>query len=88
MIRGIFGDDDARRIDYVAALNTVNGLLHEATGETPLSKDRVLRLMGTGVSLLLGLAVEALGGDSEAADDPRQLRLFGEDDADKPESVT
>jgi len=59
--------DAARRRDFVRALNTINGLLTEAVGEPKLDKERTLRLLGNGMSLLLGLAAALLGGDPEEA---------------------
>lgn len=84
--------DPKKRADYRSAMNSVNGLLHEAAAEVPLDKERTIRLTAAGMSLLLGLAVEALGGDSDVADDPNQMKLFderaGSPRVDKPDVQT
>jgi hypothetical protein len=68
--------DDERRRVFIDEMNRVNGCLGNALAEMPLDQEHVARLSGFGISLLLGLAVELLGGDSEATEDPRQLPVF------------
>jgi hypothetical protein len=68
-----------RRESWCREILEVHGLLLDSIARPKLDTHETLRLVGSGMTMLLGLAVELLGGDPEGAapeEAPGQLHLF------------
>lgn len=69
--------DERRKAEYREALKVTMTLLDAHVNDPALNKTETLRAIGHGVSLLLALGLDLLGGSGvDSGSDPRQLSLF------------
>lgn len=64
------------RSDYARMMRELSSMLRDALAEPVLDKTHVLRLIGTGVGLLLDLRADEIEAPAPAPVDPGQLQLF------------
>ena len=68
-----------RRAGFIQDLGEMSGVLERQAQSARLDTPALVRNTALAVSMLCDLAIEALGGDSEAPrDHPDQLHLFDE----------